>query len=319
MFDGILTVYAWVFVPKIGDTEVSGMLARRRWNVADDPYYDRDPYVHPELAWPEDAPITAEEFVKIRASEPEPRDGHQWSYAYVLDHYPHRVLYWAEQMSKELWRQSRSLKYPKKRQPPSEPDALPTLETIARELAHNPRALEKYIEEDRQWHAREAWRRRRTSPWRRAWWAAVLTVLMGWWFILLVSWESITSPVPVHHARPNPTMVEAGVFLFVVISVGTWALYFWRSKHWQWTDDKWAVLYWAKALLFGGVAGALMWWGTYHAFHYPVGLAWQATIAFGAWVAVLVRRIGQSIDLSTIGEGLLLGLMAAPFLLLFLL
>jgi hypothetical protein len=69
----------------------------------------------------------------------------------------------------------------------------------------------------------------------------------------------------------------------------------------------------------GGADRALRWWVTYHAFHYPVGLAWQDTVAFGAWVAVLVRRIGQSLDLSTIGEGLLLGLMAAPFLLLFLL
>jgi len=299
------------------------MLARRK-DLAKDPYYARDPFVHPELAWPEDAPITAEEFVKMRAAEPEPRDDTTWSFAYVLEHYSPEVIRWAHQIHGVLYHKSASLKYPPKRQPglfkhTEVPNAFVDLEPLAWRAQHNPKALEAYITQQRETAAYHKWHDRHTSPWRRARWAAVLTGLMDWWLYALLSAPSTPPPgVTIVHA--NRVQVEAAVLVIVFFNVVTWALYFWRSANWTWTDkDEWALLHWVRGLLFGVPAGVLVWLFLFRSVHMPVEYARQVAIGFGAWIAVWMRRRSPDIDFKDWGDGLLLGLLIAPFLLLFLL
>lgn len=264
--------------------------------------YSRDPFLHPELAWPAQAPITAEEFERIRYAKLEPDSPDVWSYAYVLEHYPLPVLQWAGEMHDYLHRLSRQREgetiYP------TDPDWGPfhNLVDLARKMQTNPRALEQFIEEKRQWKAKQEREERLTGPKWRLFWALWMAGFTEW--LLYILFTAQPPPPAPPHFHPTAAQVEA---FWIVL--GLWVVlppvvYYWRSKNWIWGNDG-AFLDWARAVPFGGVAAALMWWfANSHMYsggppEMPIHDAWQATVAVGVLVASWVRFHVAKWDLAT--------------------
>lgn len=267
-----------------------------------------DPKAHPERFWPANAPITVEEFRRIRYAQAVPLDPNDWDWEYVATHYSLDVLDWAARMQNWLYRQSPRYQEDLERVRAGLRDGIPfeggavaaLAEMIRRDGLDGVRA---YCAKRRRERAQDKWFRRR-SFWFRLTFALIMSGLTMAFFAFANYSPQLFQK---HHVWPLPAAAYPDLLaIFLVIAL----LYFWRIRYWQSAD----LTEYAIGLAVGLCAAVVFW---HHGFpavpYWSPAKAWGEALTGGLLVAIWVsHHVNNAVEDGDFVNLIAILLVAAP-------
>lgn len=245
-----------------------------------------DPEDYPERFWPANAPITVEEFRRIRYAQAVPLDPNDWDWEYVATHYSLDVLDWAARMKDWLYRQSPRYQEDLRRVRAGLLDGITfqggAIAAIAEMIRRDGLdGLRAYVAKRRLESERDKW-----FHWEHFWFRLFLSFIMSALTMAFFAFANYSPQLfPNHHAwPPPPAAIPYLLALFLLIALP----YFWRIGYWQSAG----LTEYAIGLAAGLCAAVVFWHHLLPLFspYWSPTKAWGEALTGGALVAIWVSH-----------------------------